>query len=200
MRHLNDEQLMILWGRGRAAAFDELYVRLHGRVRAHLGRMLGPGEADLDDLVQEAFLRLARAGASWRPRAKLVSWLLSVATNCALQHLRRRRRHPHLRVLPGGEAAGLVVAAEAADPARVVEEREGMESLRAALGAMSAERRAVFLLRQGEGFSYDEVARTLDLPLGTVKTHLHRARTELVRALRRDGGRRGDAMPREGAR
>lgn len=201
MKQLNDEQLMLLWGRGRGEAFDELYVRFHGRVQGYLRRLLPSEGGELEDLSQEVFLRLARAGGSWRPQAKLSTWLFTVASNCALQHLRRRKRHPQLRVLPGGEGREPVVTSVAADPLQRAEEKEGETLLHGVLAGMSPERRAVFLLRQGEGMSYAEVARSLDLPLGTVKTELHRARTQLARALmRQEPGRQGRLAAREGTR
>ncbi len=175
----SDEQLMLLFGQGQSSAFDELYYRHDRRISAFVGRMTGWQEADVQNITQDIFLRVARAASSYSPSAKFSTWLYRVATNCCLNDIKRRKRHPHLRVIEGS----IQSSKQTVDPVCQMIEDEGHRALQNALSKLPPEQKTVFLLRQTEGLSYEDISRIVDKPLGTVKTNIYRARTELVRTL-----------------
>ena len=181
----SDEQLMLLFGQGQSSAFDELYYRYDRRLLNFVSKMTGWQKADVEDMVQEIFVRVARGASRYQPSAKFSTWLHRVATNSCLNNIKKRKSHPHLRVITGGiereQSAGT-----ACDPLRQMIELEGDGALQSALSKLSLEQKTVFLLRQVQGLSYSEISQIVDLPLGTVKTNIYRARTSMVRVLGRE--------------
>lgn len=157
--------------RGEQRACRELVSAYERRVFALLGRMLGRARAPLvEDLAQETFLRVFRALGAWTPDgpARLSTWILTIAARLALDELAKRRPEAALvdaAVPPEAEARALGRAIE-----------------RAVL-ALPPDFRAVFLLREYHELDYDEIARALELDLGTVKSRLSRARAALRLAL-----------------
>jgi RNA polymerase sigma-70 factor (ECF subfamily) len=139
-----------------------------------------------EDLAQEAFIRAFNAIDSYNPRYKFSSWIFKIANNHTIDHLRKKRLDtisidgsPHATT--SGEAAQTSIVVESMDetPEEYVENRELGGLIEQAIAKLRPEYRSVVLLRHVEGYAYDEIADILDLPLGTVKTYLHRARGEL---------------------
>lgn len=166
--------------RGEASACRDLLRRYRRPVGALLSRMLIPAglEAHTEDLAQEVFLRAFRALPRFEPDgpATLSTWLLRIAARLAINELNRRR--PQTRpVEPGAEPAG---GASADDAHR---RRAIAEAIVAAVGALAPPYRAAFLLREYHGLEYAEIAQSLSLDIGTVKSRLHRARASLRAAL-----------------
>ncbi len=163
--------------RGEPAACAALVKRYERPVFAVVSRMLAPSgrRAAVEDVAQETFLRVFRALPSWDPRggAKLSTWILTIATRVALNELRRR---PAM-----GEA--FAVGAAVVTPPSPVELRSLGRAIERAVGALSPEYRAAFVLREFHELSYDEIARALDVDVGTVKSRLSRARMALQAAL-----------------
>jgi RNA polymerase sigma-70 factor (ECF subfamily) len=141
--------------------------------------VLGPGgrAAVVEDLAQETFLRALRALPRFVPGgpARVSTWLLTIATRQALTELRRR----------GPEQAGVDSPATSAhgDPERVHARRD----LERAIAELTAEQRAVFVLRDAHGFSETEVAEALEIDVSAVKSRLHRARARLRKLLVQGG-------------
>ena len=128
-------------------------------------------EHDAEDLTSEVFARLPRALGLYRPGATpFAAWLLRVARNAALDHLRRERSVPSPHVHPAGEPAGL-------------QEIERLAGLRSALAALPADQRQVVLLRLVAGLSPHEVATMLDRSVDAIHALQHRARRRLRREL-----------------
>jgi RNA polymerase sigma-70 factor (ECF subfamily) len=137
--------------------------------------MCGPDEAL--DVAQDVFVNALRALRSFRGDAQLGTWFHRVAVNASLDHLRRRKKVP----------APLETAGDRPDPAVGPEDR-AVASARAAevqraLGRLSIEHRAVLVLADLQQLDYSEVASALDIPVGTVKSRIHRARLEMARML-----------------
>lgn len=129
-----------------------------------------------DDVVQETMIRAWR-GAPIQPDGDMPrAWLARVARNAAIGMLRRRREE-----LYGPDA--IPEKESNVTPARTVEGRAALDQLRGALGALDEGDRALIVLREIEGMTYDEIAETMELPLSSVKTRLFRARQQLKRAL-----------------
>ena len=162
----------------REAAFGELVRRFHRRVFAVCRRTLHD-DADAEDVAQEVFLRLARKAATFRGDAKLSTWLYAVARNAATDRVRHDARRPSTAVAdvaPLGEAAGHVVD-DGADA------RATATDVGRALAQLDELSRQLLWLVAVEGLSYGEAAAAHDVPVGTVKSRVSRARVELGRLL-----------------
>jgi len=182
---VDDRKLAAQAAKGRDAAFRELLCRYERPVFSLIFRMVRD-RALAEDLAQETFIRAFRAIGSYNPRYKFSSWIFKIANNHTIDYLRKRRLDtvsidgsPH--AVTGEEEAQtrLVVESTGEAPDRYVEQRELGSQIEQAIGELRPEYRAVVLLRHIEGHSYEEIADIMDLPLGTVKTYLHRARAEL---------------------
>jgi RNA polymerase sigma-70 factor (ECF subfamily) len=163
----------------------------HGDVYALLYRLTEDPE-EARDLTQETFLQAFRHLASFRGDADLRTWLYRIAVNQARNRWRwwkRRRRDRTVSLdAPASESMDAPLSAglagdEGLDPERQALARERELALHAALKSLSRPYREVIVLRDIEGLSYEEVASTLDLNVGTVKSRLNRGRTELRRRL-----------------
>ncbi|HET9328760.1 MAG TPA: sigma-70 family RNA polymerase sigma factor [Candidatus Eisenbacteria bacterium] len=161
---------------GDSRAFSEIVIRYQRAIyRVAYGFTRVP--ADADDLAQETFVRAYQAIGRFRVGEPLYPWLARIASNLALSLLRSRRRKPETPLEPLLEAGQQWGKEE--DPGRAVMDREQKEHLKQALSELSPEHQAVLVLRGVEEMSYEEIARTLNVPLGTVMSRLSRARTEL---------------------
>ena len=186
-----EEQFLERLRAGEAAAFNRLVEERHGDIYALLYRLTEDPE-EARDLTQETFLQAFRHLASFRGDADLRTWLYRIAVNQARNRWRwwkRRRRDrtvsldaPVSDEIDAPLSAGLA-SDEGLDPERQALARERELALHAALKSLSRPYREVIVLRDIEGLSYEEVANTLDLNVGTVKSRLSRGRNELRRRL-----------------
>jgi RNA polymerase sigma-70 factor (ECF subfamily) len=174
---------------GREEAFRELLRRYQRPVFSLIYRMVRDREL-AEDVAQDTFVKVLGALDSYRPEFKFSSWIFKIASNAAIDHLRRRRLDtlaiegaPHATDPEREEATRLQVAALAESPLEEVEARELGSAIEQAIGKLRPEYRSCIILRHIEGRSYEEIAQTLEIPLGTVKTYIHRARAELMEAL-----------------
>jgi RNA polymerase sigma-70 factor (ECF subfamily) len=176
--------------RGQDAAFRELLRRYQRPVFSLIYRMVRDREL-AEDLAQETFVKVLNALDRYRPEYKFSSWIFKIANNAAIDHLRRKELDT--LSLEGGPdattpdrlgATTLQVGDRAESPLEELEARELGSAIERAIGKLRPEYRACILLREVDGRPYDEIAEILGLPLGTVKTYIHRARTELKEMLR----------------
>jgi RNA polymerase sigma-70 factor (ECF subfamily) len=186
---LTDQEVVLLARSGREAAYRELIRRYERPVFALLFRMVRDREL-AEDLSQETFIKALNAIESYRPEFKFSSWIFKIANNAAIDHLRRRELDtlsldgsPHAETPEAMQATALQIGARQESPLDTVEAKELGGEIEAAIGRLRPEYRSCMLLRHVEGRAYDEIAEILDLPLGTVKTYIHRARNELRVAL-----------------
>jgi RNA polymerase sigma-70 factor (ECF subfamily) len=172
----DDVQLVRLAQRGDGRAFQALFQKHRRRVTHHVERLVR-SRSDADDLVQEAFIRAWRGLRAFRGQSTFYSWLYRIATSVALAFLRRaaRRRHEV-------EAQALQ---EGADPEQILIARQTGQAAERALAVLPPEQARALALYEEEGKSYREIARTLGVPIGTVRTHIFRARRALAAALER---------------
>jgi len=167
---------------GDRQAFAALVERHQARVLALLERLTGCRE-QARDLAQETFVSAYRKLATFEQRSAFSTWLHRIACNHAAAAGRRRR---HVASLDAPSAAGrpaLAPAAKLADVSARLEQEELARQVAAVLQRLDGRYREVVVLSDMQGASYEEIAATLDIPLGTVRSRLHRGRLELRRLL-----------------
>ena len=185
----SDQEIVALARAGEEAAYRELIRRYERPLFSLLYRMVRDREL-AEDLAQETFVKALNAIESYRPEFKFSSWIFKIANNAAIDHLRRRELDtlslegsPHAETPEAVEATALQIGDRQESPLDTVEARELGGQIEQAIGQLRPEYRSCILLRHVEGRAYEEIAEILNLPLGTVKTYIHRARNELRQAL-----------------
>ncbi|MDQ3162725.1 MAG: sigma-70 family RNA polymerase sigma factor [Actinomycetota bacterium] len=163
---------------GDLRAFEALVDRYRAVVVRIARRITGP--ADAEDVAQETFLRAFHRLGQYRGESPFRSWLLRIAHNTALDTLARQR--PSAADVESEEVGDLPHPHKT--PAEQLEDDELRERLLLKLREVQPTHRAVLVLRDLEGLSYEEIAQVTDAPLGSVKGRLFRARRELIEALR----------------
>ncbi|QJR34431.1 RNA polymerase sigma factor [Gemmatimonas groenlandica] len=186
---LPDADVVRLAQQGRELAFRELVRRYERPVFSLVFRMVRDRET-AEDLAQDAFVKVLNHIDKYSPEFKFSSWLFKIANNVAIDHLRRRRLDtismdgsPHASTASEVEATTLNLESEQESALDELEAKELGSAIEQAIAKLRPEYRACIMLRHVEGRAYEEIAATLDLPLGTVKTYIHRARHELRKAL-----------------
>jgi RNA polymerase sigma-70 factor (ECF subfamily) len=189
LTNLPDADVVQLAQQGRDTAFRELVRRYERPVFALVFRMVRDRET-AEDLAQDAFIKVLNHIDRYRPEFKFSSWLFKIANNVAIDHLRKRQLDtisidgsPHAASAAEIEATSFDVVSHQENALEEMEAKELGGAIEVAIGRLRPEYRSCIMLRHVEGRSYEEIAATLDLPLGTVKTYIHRARHELRRAL-----------------
>jgi RNA polymerase sigma-70 factor (ECF subfamily) len=172
---------------GKPGAFDAI-VRTHqDRVYAFCVRMLADRE-DALDIAQEVFLSAYRNMAGFRGEASLSTWLLRIAANRSLNRIRQRATRAAREVMSiepqeDSDSPFQPPGREEDRPDRMMESRETRKILEAAIANLDEDSRMLVLLSDVEGFSYEELSEAVGIPLGTVKSRLHRARMALRKML-----------------
>jgi RNA polymerase sigma-70 factor (ECF subfamily) len=184
-----DQEVVELARKAEEAAYRELLRRYQRPVFSLIYRMVRDREL-AEDLSQETFVKVLNALDRYRPEYKFSSWVFKIANNAAIDHLRRKELDT--LSLEGGpdattpervEATALQLGDSTESPLDELEARELGSTIERAIGKLRPEYRSCIMLRHVEGRPYDEIAVMLDLPLGTVKTYIHRARAELREGL-----------------
>ena len=180
-----DQEVVLAARRGSDAAYRELVRRYERPVFSLIYRMVRDREL-AEDLTQETFIKALNALASYRPEFKFSSWIFKIANNAAIDQLRRREvdtlsldGSPTAETPDAVEATALQVGSKGETPLDELEAREIGSAIEVAIGKLRPEYRSCIMLRHVEGLAYEEIAENLNLPLGTVKTYIHRARNEL---------------------
>ncbi|HEY8785819.1 MAG TPA: sigma-70 family RNA polymerase sigma factor [Candidatus Limnocylindria bacterium] len=164
--------------RGDARAFEQLALEIERPLYRHAARMLGHDDAE--DCVQDALLSAWKSMASFEGTS-FRAWVFRIVTNRALDRLRSRKRRPELPLdPPSSENDDSVNWAEpvASGPelADLAADREALSVVEDALATIPADQRAALLLRDVEGFAYEEIAIITSTEIGTVKSRIHRGR------------------------
>lgn len=169
-----EEELVALSQSGDRSAFGEL-VQQHQRGVVNLVYRLSGDPAFAEDIAQEAFIRAWQKLDHYRPIAPFRSWLYRIAANAALDVLRRQKEHVDLDQVTGSNPGhGLE---------RGLENKQRDEVIRQAVLALPLASRSVLILREYQDLSYQEIADTLEIPMGTVMSRLNYARTALRETL-----------------
>jgi RNA polymerase sigma factor (sigma-70 family) len=182
-----DENLMLRFGRGEAAAFEFLYQRHESRVFRYLHRNVR-NEATANDLMQEVWFAVVRGAAKYQPSAKFTTWLFTIAHNRMVDMIRANHR---LQSLDAGDDADpeaatplerLADAAKLEPPAQVQSQNEAAALLNA-VAQLPAEQRSAFLLQAEGDLSVEEIAAATGSSFETVKSRLRYARAKLRQLL-----------------
>jgi RNA polymerase sigma-70 factor, ECF subfamily len=175
----DDQRLISACLAGDNAAFGALVTRYQDRLYNTVFRLVGNTE-DARDVVQESFLSAYQSLTAFKGDSLFFTWLYRIAINNAISMKRRQRAM--LRLAPGLESGAVSEPADLSDaarPGRSLEMAEDEQTVQQALNQLSPEHRAVLVLKDMEGRKYEEMAELLEVPIGTVRSRLHRARLEL---------------------
>lgn len=182
---LDDGAVVAAALKGRPEACEEIVRRYERPIYGLIARMVRD-EAQAEDLTQDTFLKMFRALARYDPALRFSSWLFRIAHNTAIDYLRQRRLPIAAAIEdPDDDSDRLQLLPDlsAVSPERSAERAELTVAVDRALDRVRPDYRAVLVLRYQEGLEYQDIAEVLSLPLGTVKTFLHRARRDLAREL-----------------
>ncbi len=187
--HSADKDLVVFARSGSEQAYRELLGRYQRPVFSLIYRMVRDRES-AEDLAQETFVRVFNNIESYNPKFKFSSWIFKIATNLTIDALRRKELPTvsidgsrYARTDDEIEASRVTVASDDENPEERLEAKELGEEIEGAIGQLRAEYRTAILLRHVEGRPYEEIAEIMEVPLGTVKTYIHRARMELRETL-----------------
>ena len=193
-----DAELVLRALGGGQDAYRELVDR-HGRAVFNLVARMVRDAGVAEELAQDAFVKAFGALKHFDPTYKFSNWILRIAHNTAIDHLRRLRL-PTVSVdvdTPGRNLRDQLVDEREPTPFDQAKGADLARDLERALAELRPDYRRLIVLRYQEDQAYEEIAETLDLPLGTVKSHLHRARQELARLMTKAGWA-PDSAPKSG--
>ncbi len=166
---------------GKSAAFGRLVEKYQDRLYNTMVHVVGHAE-DARDVVQDAFVQAFVKLESFQQSSAFYTGLYRIAFNVAASHYRRKR--PAFSVDQARDATGREPTDPQADPHQQMEQEERRRQVRQAIDALSEEHRAIVVLREIDGCCYETIADILDLPVGTVRSRLHRARLQLREQLK----------------
>jgi RNA polymerase sigma-70 factor, ECF subfamily len=185
----SDEELLDLFRQGTQEAFGAMVRRYEGELYGYLRRYLG--DRDLaDDVFQNTFLQLYTKIHQYETGRPVKPWLYAIATNQAIDALRRQNRHQTVRLHPEGDEAGdadtpqllTLLESRGPSPLEQLQDEERKQTIRAGVEKLPDFLKQVVLLAYYQGLKYKEVASILDIPVGTVKSRLHTALCRLHEA------------------
>jgi RNA polymerase sigma-70 factor (ECF subfamily) len=178
-----EEALLVAWQEGHEDALGDLLACFKPRIWSLCYRTLHHYE-DAADLTQDAMVRIIKGLPNFDGRSKLSTWIIRVTLNCCLSHLRKQklRRHQSLDATApgeeGGSRASRLISGEP-PPEQGVERNDQLEQLATAFAGMEGEQRLLLLLRDMHGVEYGQLAEIYEVPVGTIKSRIFRARAAL---------------------
>jgi RNA polymerase sigma-70 factor (ECF subfamily) len=186
---LTDQQVVQFARDGREPAYRELIGRYQRPVFSLIYRLVRDREK-AEDLAQDTFIKVLNAIDRYDPQYKFSSWIFKIAHNTGLDHLRRKEPEtlsldgsPHARTAAETEATTITPESRTETPEQYAQNRELGSEIESAMGTLRPEYRTAIVLCHVEGRAYEEIAEIMDVPLGTVKTYIHRGRKDLMQRL-----------------
>ncbi len=170
---------------GNTAAFGELVRRYQDRLYNTVYRLVDNSE-DALDVVQDAFLNAYQSLDSFKGDALFFTWLYRIAVNTAISHKRKRRVLARIADRNGDPLVEPHDPSSLARPDHALEQAEEEQKIHRALARLSAEHRTVLVMKELEGQKYEEMAEALGVPIGTIRSRLHRARLEMRELLEQE--------------
>ncbi len=188
-KKLTDQEIVVLARQGREAAYRELIGRYQRPVFSLIYRLVRDREKS-EDLAQETFIKVLNALDRYDPSYKFSSWIFKIAHNTSLDHLRKKEPQtlsldgsPHAETAAEQEASVIQALSTEETPEDYAASRELGATLEQAIGKLRPEYRTAIVMCHVEGRPYEEIAEIMGVPLGTIKTYIHRARNELKKEL-----------------
>jgi len=183
----DDQRLIAASVQGNTAAFGELVRRYQDRLYHAVYRMVAHPD-DALDVVQDAFLNAYQSLDNFKGDAQFFTWLYRIAINTAISHKRKQRAVLSIDAATRNGEAGLDPhdPSEESQPGHALELAEQEGRIQRALSRLSPEHRTVLVMKDMEGQKYEDMAEVLEVPIGTIRSRLHRARLELRAILEQD--------------
>ncbi len=185
----SDQALVEMCLAGDERAAREIVLRFERPMFSLIYRMVRDFEL-AEDLAQETFVRTLNNLRSYDPAYKFSSWLFKIGYNLTIDHLRKKEidvvsieGSPDAVTEERQAATSITLVSGDEQPDELLEARELGSEIERAIGRLRPQYKTAILLRHVEGYTYDEIAHVMEIPLGTVKTYIHRARNELKAAL-----------------
>jgi RNA polymerase sigma-70 factor (ECF subfamily) len=182
-----DAQLVMRVQKGDKQAFDLLVLKYQRKIQRLLSRMLRD-QSDIDDVMQESFIKAYRALPQFRGDSAFYTWLYRIAINTARNWMasqKRRPSSPGLNQTEDGETFDEIDnLTDNNTPESVLASREIANTVNAVIEQLPAELRTAIVLREIDGLSYEEIAQTMDCPIGTVRSRIFRAREAIAAKLK----------------
>ena len=186
---MTEKELVRAAAGGDESAFSEL-VRIYENKAYHLALRMVSNPEDAYDVAQDAFLAAWRGLPSFRGESGFSTWLYRLVSNAAIDHL-RRTKHQRGNVSLDDEELNLDAPDDSPTPQEAAEENDLKQAVAAGLRELSDDHRTVLVMREVQELSYEEIAESLQLDLGTVKSRISRARTHLRKILLQSGNLSG---------
>ena len=181
-----DRELVRRVQKGDRRAFDLLFLRYQHKIHGLVARYVHAQE-EVDDVVQEAFIKAYRALPRFRGESAFYTWLYRIAVNTSKNYLVSRARRPQGVELDASEGdVGEVAEAlkDTEDPESALRRDELQAVVNHAIGALPEDLRAALTLREFDGLSYEQIAAVMDCPVGTVRSRIFRARESVDEQIR----------------
>jgi len=182
--------------KGDTGAFEELVTMYQDRIYG-LSYQLTGNHADAEDLAQNTFIKAYKALPKFRNEADFGTWLHRIAVNLSINEKRKKKPDVSLDSPVQTQEGEMprMVASNGESPEEAYENKEFRGMVRNALWELSSEHRTVLVLREMQGYSYDEIAGMLDCSLGTIKSRINRARQTLKKEITRLAAENGRSLP-----
>lgn len=184
---MSSDLALIEQARGGDDAAFEAIVNRYSRLVYNIALRSAASPEDAADITQETFLKAWRSLASFRGDCAITTWLCRIAMNCACDHARAAKRHFSLSLTisddEGGREWDLPETDVQALPEEEITRRAEVEAVRSAIAALPEDQRTIITMRDITGLSYAEIAETLGLEMGTVKSRINRARAAVKKFL-----------------
>lgn len=182
-----DAELLTRCRNGDHAAWDRVVRHHHQRVYNLAYRYNGRFD-EAEDLTQEIFLKVYRTLHTYKPElGAFETWMMRVSRNCIIDHYRKlKTERRQTDSLEGEHDQVAETGNRFANPAEVLDQRELSERVHGALLRLSEDLREVLILRDLEGFAYEEIVEIVRVPIGTVKSRINRGRVEMAKMLRKE--------------
>lgn len=175
-------QLVEAYRDGDPDAMERLLRGYQGRVYAVCYRMIRNPEI-ASDLAQDSMLRVIQNLSSYDGRAKLSTWIIRVTMNCCFSHMRKQKLRNHSSLDAIEESIGQMQRSGEPQPDDRIQQRQQSESVQSAFQALDPDNRALLVLRDLQGLDYQQIGEVFEIPVGTVKSRLFRARAALREAV-----------------
>jgi len=184
MQNSDDFSRIARFKDGDRSSFEEIVLRYQDKIYNLCRHMLGNAH-DAEDAAQDVFLKAFQALPKFRPEASLYTWLYRIAINTCIDYKKKPIFESLFGDSGGDERLVHDRASDAPSPEKLYQSKQIDHALRDSLGKLSPKLRAIIILKEIEELSYEEIADTLDISMGTVKSRIARAREELQELMKK---------------